>query len=255
MQFSASNNAEMTSNIELDNVTFERGGQAVLAAIDATIVSGESTAIVGKSGCGKTTLLRLAAGFLEPTSGTIRVSSKTPHEHRQTSRVGFLFQEPRLWKKLTVDQTIRKTLSLRDDEVSQPAIEDLLLRLNLAHARKKYPSQLSMGMKARLAIAQEFCAPPELLFADEPFASIDEILRKDLNVMLRELLTQSGTTAVWVTHSIVEALQFADRVIVLSGTPATVIKSINIKDGERITHPASLSPDNLALHDEILRYL
>lgn len=197
---------------------------------------GEFCAIVGPSGCGKTTLLRLLAGLEEPTAGTVRVLGNGGE-----GRSALVFQGSSLFPWLSVLDNVAYSLWARGVGKRQrhEAARRYIEMVGLSRFANAYPHQLSEGMRQRVAIARAFCAEPELLLMDEPFASLDEQNRALLQEELLNVWQTTGKTVLFVTHSIEEALVLSDRVIVMSARPARVIKDLAVPF-ERPRQPTEL---------------
>lgn len=218
------------------------GEKTALAPTSLELAPGSLTAIVGKSGCGKTTLLRLLAGLEEPTTGTV---TGLP------AKVAPVFQEPRLMPWLTVADNI--TLAAANDPSlakSKDRLADLLNVLELTGASALYPSQLSGGMAQRVSLGRTLFYNPELILMDEPFSALDYFTRRSLQQMLLRLFRNQTKTIVFVTHDVEEALLLGDRVLVMeegaikSALPVT------------LPHPRSAtSPQFQKLRETILTLL
>jgi len=194
-----------------------------LTGVDLHIESGELIALLGPSGSGKTTLLRALAGLEPIDGGSIHFgATDATHLSVQARKVGFVFQHYALFKHMTVADNIAFGLSVREGE-SRPSkaeqqrrASELLELVQLKGLEKRYPSQLSGGQKQRVALARALAIEPRVLLLDEPFGALDAKVRKDLRRWLRELHEQTGVTTVFVTHDQEEALELADRVVVMS---------------------------------------
>ncbi|WP_062117440.1 sulfate/molybdate ABC transporter ATP-binding protein [Aureimonas sp. AU40] len=210
-------------DIRVRNIRKEFDLYPALHDVSLDIRSGELIALLGPSGSGKTTLLRLIAGLEFPTSGQIffgeeDASSKTVQERN----VGFMFQHYALFKHMTVAENIGFGLSVRERS-SRPAkaeirrrASELLDLVQLSGLEKRYPQQLSGGQRQRVALARALAIEPRVLLLDEPFGALDAKVRKELRRWLRELHDKIGLTTVFVTHDQEEALELADRVVVMS---------------------------------------
>jgi ABC-type nitrate/sulfonate/bicarbonate transport system ATPase subunit len=208
----------------------------VLGEIALNVANGEVVALVGPSGCGKTTLLRIIVGLDQAFDGTVRLPA--------LGRLGMVFQEPRLLPWRTVEQNVR----LAAPRVTEAALTTLLATLGLAEHRHHYPGELSLGLARRVALARAFAIEPDLLVLDEPFVSLDAALAERLRAGLIELVSRRPTTTLLVTHSFDEAIGLADRVILLSPSPARLIAQIPVE------HPrTALSPADLAAAREKLK--
>ena len=215
--------AEHPMNIRISGVTKQFGSFTALHGIDLDIASGELVALLGPSGSGKTTLLRAIAG-LEPIDagqvfyGDIDATRLSVQERR----VGFVFQHYALFKHMSVLDNITFGLRMRPrrqrpprDEIRRRGLE-LLDRVSLAGLEARYPSQLSGGQRQRVALARALAIEPRVLLLDEPFGALDAKVRKDLRRWLRTLHRETGYTTIFVTHDQEEALELADRVVVMN---------------------------------------
>ena len=200
------------------------------------VANGEVAALVGPSGCGKTTLLRIVVGLDRDFDGSVKLPAH--------GRLGMVFQEPRLLPWRTVEQNVR----LAAPRVSESALTALLATLGLTEHRRHYPGELSLGLARRVALARAFAIEPDLLVLDEPFVSLDAALAERLRAELIELVSRRPTTTLLVTHSIDEALGLADRVVLLSASPARVVAEVPVE------HPRTVrSPADFALAREALK--
>jgi sulfate transport system ATP-binding protein len=223
-------------DIRVDTVRKEFSHYPALNDVSLDIRSGELIALLGPSGSGKTTLLRLIAGLELPTAGRIffgdeDASSKTVQERN----VGFVFQAYALFRNMTVLDNIAFGLSVRPRATRPPKAEirrralELLELVQLKGLEKRYPQQLSGGQRQRVALARALAIEPRVLLLDEPFGALDAQVRKELRKWLREIHDRTGHTTVFVTHDQEEALELADRLVVMSqgkieqvGTPDEV---------------------------------
>jgi sulfate ABC transporter, ATP-binding protein len=191
--------------------------------VSLKINSGELIALLGPSGSGKTTLLRLIAGLEQPTSGRILFGDEDASEKSvQERNIGFVFQHYALFRHMTVAENIAFGLKVRPSG-SRPSkaeirkkVSDLLDMVHLPGLEKRYPSQLSGGQRQRVALARAVAIEPKVLLLDEPFGALDAKVRKELRRWLREFHDRTGHTTVFVTHDQEEALELADRVVVMS---------------------------------------
>lgn len=182
------------------------GRLEVLTGLNAKIETQGITVIVGKSGCGKTTLLRLIAGLEQPTSGSIVLPSG--------SRVGMVFQEARLMPWLTVERNVAFGVRGRKD---MGRIRALIALVGLEGFAKAYPAQLSGGMQQRVALARALATDSEIILMDEPFAALDYFTRRQMQAELKRIQRESGRAILMVTHNLDEALTLGDSLVVLSG--------------------------------------
>jgi len=208
----------MTAALTLKGLRACYGTVPVLDALDLEVAQGELVALLGASGCGKTTLLRIVAGLAPATHGTVQVggtlvSDPTHRVPTRQRRVGLVFQEYALFPDLTVRDNVGFAPTARPDHVNR-----LLDLAGLTPLAERYPRQLSGGQQQRVALARALAARPEVLLLDEPFANLDPHLRVELGAELRRLVQEEGCAAVLVTHDRVDALALADRVAVLLPT-------------------------------------
>ena len=200
-----------------------------LARIDLTIGKGEFVCLIGASGCGKSTLLRIIAGFEEPTAGEIQVHGKAitgPGSDR-----GMVFQEYALFPWMTVRENI--AFGPRQRGVAKKDIgaitEDYLKLVGLERFAERFPSQLSGGMKQRVAIARVLANEANILLMDEPFGALDALTREQMQRELLEIWERTRVTVIFVTHSVEEAVLLADRVVVMTAGPGRVEADIPIE--------------------------
>ena len=199
-----------------------------LARVDVSIGAGEFVCLIGASGCGKSTLLRIVAGFEEPTTGEVQVDGKLvagPGSDR-----GMVFQDYALFPWMTVRQNIGfgpRQRQLPRKEIEEVADEFVRL-VGLERFADRYPSQLSGGMKQRVAIARVLANNASTLLMDEPFGALDALTREQLQGELQQIWTRTGVTVIFVTHSVEEAVLLADRVLVMSAGPGRIVNDIAI---------------------------
>ena len=192
---------------------------------------GEFVSIIGPSGCGKSTLLRLVSGLVEPTSGEIKVKDIDPLDARRKRQFGIVFQSPVLFDWRTAEQNIRLPLQVMHENGAKAddRVDELINLVGLTEFRKHYPWQLSGGMQQRVAIARALTYAPPFLLMDEPFGALDMITRDRMATeLLRIWASTPGTTVLFITHSIPEAILLSDRVVVLSARPGRVIRTVTI---------------------------
>jgi NitT/TauT family transport system ATP-binding protein len=205
--------------VEFAGVSKSYAGHAVLDAMDLCVAKGEFVTLIGPSGCGKSTVLKLISGLTAASGGTIRVDGMTPKNARQT--ISYIFQDATLLPWRTVRQNVGLGLELegvatKQREEKAAALLDLV---GLSHVAKAYPRELSGGMKMRVSIARALATNPRLLLMDEPFAALDEMARDRLNEELLRLRAEQKWTAVFVTHSVAEAVFLSTRILVLKPNP------------------------------------
>jgi len=219
----------MTALLRLDSIAKDFPGVRALDGITFEAARGELVALLGPSGCGKSTLLRLVAGLDAPSAGAI--SWLGLNEGRPApGEVGFVFQEPTLMPWANVIDNIALPLRLLRREGSpQGAIEDLIAAVGLKGFEAALPRTLSGGMKMRVSLARALSTTPSVLLLDEPFGALDEITRNALNDALLKLRSERVLTILFVTHSVVESVYLANRVIVFSPRPGRIAQSFTIE--------------------------
>lgn len=203
--------------LTLDNVSHAYGKHAVVRELSLALAEGEIGCLLGASGCGKTTVLRLIAGFEAPTQGSIRLRDVTvgapdrqvPPEKRN---IGMVFQDYALFPHLTIAGNIGFGLKNGKSALAGRRVEELLAIVGLSGQGNKYPHELSGGQQQRVALARALAPAPHLLLLDEPFSNLDVELRERLSLEVRDILKQTGTAAILVTHDQHEAFAVADMV-------------------------------------------
>jgi len=210
----------MTRFLELDAVRYAYSGRDdvaldVVKSVSLHIAPGDFHCLIGRSGCGKTTLLKLAAGLLQPQSGAIALQGKPVTG--PNPNMGFVFQTPTLLDWLTVLDNVLLPIVLHGQvqTVKREKAIELLQQLGLKDLQSRYPQQLSGGQQSRVAIARALINSPPILFMDEPFASLDAITRSELQQDLLALCQSQGTSVLFITHDIAEAVYLADHVSVM----------------------------------------
>ena len=229
------------SAVEITNISkaFNLGSSNqvdALTDINLSIASGEFVSLIGPSGCGKSTLLRLIANLIEPTSGELVVNGKSAKQARLDQDYGMAFQQSGLFEWRTVAKNIELPLELKgwDKAKRQARATEMLELVKLSDFANHYPWQLSGGMQQRVAIARALAVHPSLLLTDEPFGALDEMTREHMQSELLSICRASGTTVVFVTHSIPEAVYLSNRVVVMSPRPGRVTEIVDVSiEGER----------------------
>lgn len=223
-------------------------------SVDATITPGSFTVIVGKSGCGKTTLLRLLSGLEQKTSGDIEWLNSS--DQPLPPKVGIVFQEPRLMPWLSVRKNISFSLTKNNpsDKLSAATsiarVDSILDLLGLTSFHDAYPCQLSGGMAQRVSLGRTLCYNPDLILMDEPFGALDYFTRKKLQLEIVDLFLSQQKTIIFVTHDVTEALQLAQKVLVMDS--GRIIREILVDK----SYPRQASSlDLLSIQQEILAAL
>jgi NitT/TauT family transport system ATP-binding protein len=233
-------------------MTFEHDGNTthVLEDVSLGVAKGEFLCLLGPSGCGKSTLLSIMAGFLAPTSGSVSIDGETvtgPDPRRI-----FVFQERGVFPWLTVEGNIGFGLFKLPVSERRDRIAHYVDLVGLRGFENSYPHELSGGMKQRLEVARALAVNPDMLFLDEPFGALDSITRLIMRAELLRIWEAERKTIIFVTHDIDEAVQLADRVVVMSTRPARIQQIVDID----IAHPRDLSSARyLALRDGIFQQL
>ncbi|MGQ0677703.1 MAG: ABC transporter ATP-binding protein [Rhodospirillales bacterium] len=210
--------------------TTERGTVTALDGVSLAMPPGSFLTLLGPSGCGKSTLLRVIADLVPPTAGTVSVLGGKPEAARRNRDIGFVFQDAALLPWRTALQNVQLPFEVggvhRRPGARSP--EELLKLVGLAGWENAYPHELSGGMRQRVAIARALVSGPKLLLMDEPFGALDEITRDRLNEELLGVWESTGTTIVFVTHSIYEAVFLSQLVVVLAARPGRVRTQVPI---------------------------
>ena len=229
------------------NKIFNQGkpGQVdALVDIDLTVAQGEFVSLIGPSGCGKSTLLRVIADLLEPTSGSVTINGKSAHQARVDQDYGMAFQQSGLFEWRSVARNIELPLELKgwDKPKRRERSAEMLELVKLPEFAAHMPWQLSGGMQQRVAIARALASHPKLLLMDEPFGALDEMTREHMQAELLRICNDTGTTVIFVTHSIPEAVYLADRVVVMSPRPGRITTVVDValgRDRSELTREAS----------------
>lgn len=210
-----------------------KGGSTTVALEDISlaIARREFVSLIGPSGCGKSTLLRIVGDLIAPTAGTAEVNGKPAHQARLDRDYGIVFQAPVLFDWRTIEANVRLPLELMGGPAAADRhgrVHEMLDLVGLADFARHHPHQLSGGMQQRVAIARALVFEPALLLMDEPFGALDEMTRERLNGEVLKIWADVGTTVVFVTHSIPEAVFLSTRVVVMSPRPGRISQVIDI---------------------------
>src|SRR6516162_6767890 len=217
--------------ITFENVGVVLGEEPIYDRLNFDVRRGEFVCILGPSGCGKSTSLRIIGGLLAASSGRVTVDGRDPHN--AWAEIAFVFQSPRLVPWRTALDNVLLGSELRfgagDRERRRSHAIELLKLVGLAEDTNKYPSMLSGGERQRVAIARALAVDPKIVLMDEPFSALDLNMRSRMRGEMERIWQQTGKTVVFVTHDIDEALQLADRTIVLSNKPTRVLEVLEFK--------------------------
>jgi NitT/TauT family transport system ATP-binding protein len=230
----------VTAAVEVNSVSkvFNAGRPNAVQAldgIDLVVAPGEFISLIGPSGCGKSTLLRVIADLTDATAGSVMVNGKTAAAARADGDYGMAFQQAGLFEWRTVARNIELPLELKgwDKAKRRAKAIEMLELVKLAEFADHRPWELSGGMQQRVAIARSLSFSPKLLLMDEPFGALDEMTREHMQTELMRIRAETGTTIIFVTHSIPEAVYLADRVVVMSPRPGRIASVVDVSLGER----------------------
>ena len=220
------------SVVSIRKVSKSFGGGRVVALhdIDLEVERGEFVSLIGPSGCGKSTLLRIVGDIIEPTSGEVTVNGKTARRARLDRDYGIVFQSPVLYEWRTVAKNISLPLEMFGWDRGRRAkrVEEMVRLVELETFEGHHPWQLSGGMQQRVSIARALSFEPALLLMDEPFGALDEMTRERMNMELLRIWGETGSTVIFVTHSISEAVFLSTRVVVLSARPGRIAGVVRV---------------------------
>lgn len=236
------------AKVKVRGLTKSFGDLLVLDDISFDIQKGDFVCIVGPTGCGKTTFLNLLVKLIEPTSGEILIDNEPadPKKHN----MAFVFQEPSAYPWLTVEENIQYGLKIKKapKAVIAERTEEILDILGLREVRKTYPHQLSASLEQRVVIGRAFALHPDLLLMDEPYAQMDIKMRYYLEDEVIRLWKATGSTVLFITHNLEEAVYLAQRVLILSQKPAKIKASIDVD----LPRPRNVSdPEFIKIRKEI----
>ena len=211
--------------------TFAGRGKVVEALRNVTLScpTGSFTAIIGPSGCGKSTVMRVALGLESADKGEVYIAGKAPMQAAKAGETGVAFQDAALLPWRSVRRNVKVPLEVLGRSTGSKHVQDMIDLVGLNGYEDALPGELSGGMRQRVAIARALVTHPQILFMDEPFGSLDQILRRQMNLELQRIWTETGSTALLVTHGIDEAVFLADRVVVMHANPGQIVDVIDIE--------------------------
>ena len=212
--------------------TFSGRGKVVeaLRNVSLSCPEGSFTAIIGPSGCGKSTVMRIALGLELADAGTVQIAGKASLDAARAGVTGVAFQDAALLPWRSVKRNVEVPLEVLGRSRSGAAshVQDMIELVGLKGYENALPGELSGGMRQRVAIARALVTHPQVLFMDEPFGALDQILRRQMNVELQRIWAETGSTALLVTHGIDEAVFLADRVVVMHAVPGRIVDVIEV---------------------------
>ncbi len=226
---------ERKVKIEVEDLTKQFGDLLVLDHISFQIKKGEFVCVVGPTGCGKTTFLNLLSCLIEPTSGRLLIDGEPADPSRHN--LAFVFQENSSFPWLTVEDNIAFGLKMKRAGDRKKKVQQIIKLMGLEPYRTSYPSQLSVSSEQRMVIGRAFAMSPDLLLMDEPYGQMDIKMRFYLEDEVIRLWKELGTTVIFITHNIEEAVYLAERVLILTNKPAKMKEEVRID----LPHPRSVS--------------
>ena len=234
--------------VEVRNLTKNFGSLKVLNDISFNIKKGEFLCVVGPTGCGKTTFLNLLTRIYMPTKGELYIDGEPADPKKHSLAV--VFQEPSSMPWLTVEQNLRFGLEIKKmpkDEINR-RVENIIKLLGLEEFRNRYPHQLSVSTAQRIIIGRAFALQPDLLLMDEPYGQMDIKLRFYLEDEVIRLWKETGTTVVFITHNIEEAVYLAERILILTNKPAHIKEEVQVN----LPRPRDVTaPDFIAIRNHV----
>jgi NitT/TauT family transport system ATP-binding protein len=230
-QASANPQADVVAILGVSKVFDAAAGQTrALEDINLTIAPGEFVSLIGPSGCGKSTLLRLIGDLTAPSAGSVTINGKSARQARLDRDYGIVFQAPVLfdWRSVAANVALPLEIKGVTGVERDRRVEAMLGLVELHDFAGHYPYQLSGGMQQRVSIARALALEPSILLMDEPFGALDEMTRERMNAEVQRIWQQTGTTVVFVTHSIPEAVFLSSRVVVMSPRPGRIVRIIDV---------------------------
>jgi NitT/TauT family transport system ATP-binding protein len=251
--------SEQPAVVQLRGVSkeFGQGHVRALEDIDLEIRPGEFVSLIGPSGCGKSTLLRIVGDLIQPSEGELVVNGKSAPQARLDRDYGIVFQDAVLFDWRTIEKNIGLPLEIMgwDRRKRSERIREMVELVELKGFESHHPWQLSGGMQQRVSIARALSFGPPLLLMDEPFGALDEMTRERLNLELLRIWEQSGSTVIFVTHSISEAVFLSTRVVVMSARPGRIVGVVDVDLAQPRTSETREEPRFAELIREVRRLL
>lgn len=214
--------------IELQNIGLDFGDQSIFNDLNLHVEANEFISILGKSGTGKTTLIRMIAGLLEPTSGRVLINGEAVKEpHKEMT---YVFQKPVLleWRNLLENVLLPIELQRKVSNKDMDKAKEVLKLVHLEHDQKKYPHECSGGMLSRVSLARALFTNPKILLMDEPFAALDSITKEQLQLELTQIISTYHSTIIFITHDIQEAVFLSDRVVLIGDQNRNEVKEFTV---------------------------
>lgn len=242
--------------VTIDNVGLTYLGsdgveKTAVSSVTTSIAQNQFVSIIGPSGCGKTTLLKVLGDLLAPSKGTVRIAGRPPSELRKQQQIGYMFQSSVLLPWLSIGDNIELLAKLAKKRLEVGAVEQLAELVGIQGTADKYPHELSGGMQQRASIARALALDPTLLLMDEPFGALDEITRRRMNLELLDIWHQRRKTAIFITHSIEEAVFLSDRVLVMAASPGRVVEDVAVPLPRPRTTEMRYSPEMVGLVEDL----